>query len=241
MRAIARLLYFVFYTLLRVVQILVSSLFWGADIRRSMRIRQSWARHLLPAIGVRINVAGTPPDFPCILMGNHRSYLDPVVLLHDVFAWPVSKAEVSGWPVVGYGARVTGVLFLQRENAGSRKFTLQAIAEKLREGFPVILFPEGTTHSEPATRAFRPGGFRLAASEGFPVVPVAIDYADPADHWIGDDTFLPHFLRRFGEKQMRVTVHYGEAVWNDDPEELLREAQTWIDAELSDIQQGFIL
>ncbi|MDX1912667.1 MAG: lysophospholipid acyltransferase family protein [Saprospiraceae bacterium] len=238
-RALYRLLYFVFYTLLRVGQIVLSSLLLGADMRRSMRIRKSWARHLLPAIGVRIDSQGTPPDFPCILMGNHRSYLDPVVLLHDAFAYPVSKAEVSGWPVVGYGAKVSGVLFLQRESTESRKFTLKAIAEKLHEGFPVILFPEGTTHSDPATRAFKPGGFRLAAEEGFPVVPVAIDYADPADHWIGDDTFLPHFFRRFAEKEMRVAIRYGEAIWSDNPEKLLTDARAWIDAELSSIQNSF--
>lgn len=239
LRAMLRLLYFALYTSWRIGQIMLASLVLGANIRRSMRIRQRWARHLLPAIGVRLRSVGAPPDFPCILMSNHRSYLDPVLLLHDAMAYPVSKAEVSGWPIIGYGAQVSGVLFLQRESQASRKFTLNAIAEKLHQGFPVILFPEGTTHSEPRTSVFRPGGFRLAASEGFPIVPVALDYASKADHWIGDDTFLPHFLRRFGEKEMRVELRYGEAIWSHDPETLLREAQTWIDAETADIRAGF--
>jgi len=239
LRAIGRLLYFAFYTSLRIGQIMLSSLIWGVDIRRSMRIRQSWARHLLPAIGIRIQSSGTPPDFPCILMGNHRSYLDPAVLVYDVFAYPVSKAEVANWPIVGYGAKVTGVLFLKRESAESRKRTLNGIAEKLQEGFPVILFPEGTTHSDPKTREFRLGGFKLAAAENVPIVPVAIDYASTADHWIGDDTFLPHFLRRFGEREMRVQVRYGEAIWGDDPQALLEEAKVWVDSELLDIQAGF--
>ena len=237
LRAILRLLYFAFYTSLRIAQIMVSSLLLGMDIRRSMRIRQHWARHLLPAIGIRIRTSGTLPDFPCILMGNHRSYLDPAVLIHDVFAYPVSKAEVARWPIIGYGAKVSGVLFLKRESADSRKRTLHGIAEKLHEGFPVILFPEGTTHSAPSTSSFKPGGFKLAASEGFPIVPVAIDYASSADHWIGDDTFLPHFLRRFGEREMRVQIRYGEAIWSDDPQVLLDEAKTWIDSELLDIQK----
>lgn len=238
-RAIWRLCYFAVYTLFRVGQIVLSSLLKGENIRRSMRIRQIWARHLLPAIGVDIRAKGTPPDFPCILMGNHRSYLDPIVILHDAFAYPVSKAEVSGWPIVGYGAKVSGVLFLQRESATSRKFTLEAIADKLREGFPVILFPEGTTHSEPQTIAFKPGGFRLAAASHIPVVPVAIDYASAKDYWVGNDTFLPHFLRRFGEKSMKVRISYGEAIWNDDPVALLQEAQTWINAELNEIRQSW--
>jgi 1-acyl-sn-glycerol-3-phosphate acyltransferase len=238
-RAIWRLCYFAAYTLLRVSQIVLLSVLKGENIRRSMRIRQKWARHLLPAIGVDIQANGTPPDFPCILMGNHRSYLDPAVILHDAFAYPVSKAEVSGWPIVGYGAKVSGVLFLQRESAVSRKFTLDAIAEKLKEGFPVILFPEGTTHSDPQTIAFKPGGFRLAAANHIPVVPVAIDYASTKDYWVGNDTFLPHFIRRFGEKSMKVRVSYGEAIWNDDPVSLLNEAQSWINAELLEIRQNW--
>ncbi|MCC7465294.1 MAG: 1-acyl-sn-glycerol-3-phosphate acyltransferase [Saprospiraceae bacterium] len=236
-RAIWRLCYFAAYTLMRVSQIVLLSVFKGENIRRSMRIRQRWARHLLPAIGVKIESRGTPPDFPCILMGNHRSYLDPIVILHDTFAYPVSKAEVSNWPIVGYGAKVSGVLFLKRESIASRKFTLEAIAEKLREEFPVILFPEGTTHSEPQTIAFKPGGFRLAAANHIPVVPVAIEYASAKDYWVGNDTFLPHFIRRFGEKNMKVRISYGEAIWNEDPVSLLEEAQSWINGELAEIRR----
>lgn len=239
LRAFLRLLYFAFYTSVRIAQIIVGSLLFGTEIRRSMRIRQSWARHLLPAIGVRLQTSGTPPDFPCILMSNHRSYLDPALLVHDVFAYPVSKAEVASWPIIGYGAKVTGVLFLQRESSESRKRTLSGIAEKLREGYPVILFPEGTTHSEPTTSPFKLGGFKLAATEGVPIVPVTIEYKSTADHWIGDDTFLPHFLRRFGEPEMQVQVRYGEAIWGDDPQTLLEEAKSWIDAELLDIRKSW--
>lgn len=216
---------------------MLTSVIMGQDIRRSMKIRQRWARNLLPAIGVRIQTNGTIPDFPCILMSNHRSYLDPVLLAHDSNAYGVSKAEVAKWPIIGFGAKASGVLFLKRESSESRKKTLAGIAEKLHEGFPIILFPEGTTHSEPATISFKSGGFKLAASEGFPVVPVAIDYSSAEDHWIGKDLFLPHFFRRFGQPEILVQVHYGEAIWNDDPQELLLETKAWIDSELIDIQE----
>ena len=237
LRAVARLLYFALYTVFKIGQIMLSSLIFGKDMRRSMRIRQVWARHLLPSIGLRVQVSGTPPDFPCILMSNHRSYLDPVLLMMDTTAYAVSKAEVAKWPIVGFGAKVSGVIFLKRESPASRKRTLDGIAEKLQEGFAVILFPEGTTHAAPETTTLRLGGFKLAAAEGFPIVPVALDYASVDDYWIGNDTFLPHFLRRFGQPNIAVQVRYGEAIWNNDPEELLQEAQTWINAELLDIQK----
>ena len=237
LRALWRLFYFATYTINKVGQIIISSLILGQDIRRSMKIRQYWARHLLPAIGVRVQKSGTPPDFPCILMSNHRSYLDPVVIVHDTKVYAVSKAEVAKWPIIGFGAKVSGVLFLKRESAASRKKTLEGIAEKLREGFPVLLFPEGTTHSEPITASFKPGGFRLAAGENFPIVPVAIDYSTKEDHWRGKDTFMPHFFRRFGQPEIRVQVRYGEPIWNDDPLILIEEAKQWIDSALIDISK----
>jgi 1-acyl-sn-glycerol-3-phosphate acyltransferase len=234
-RAVFRLLYFVAYTLLRVGQIVASSLLLGENMRRSMRIRKSWAEHLLPAIGVRASVSGRPPGFPCLLMGNHRSYLDPAIILLHTHAYPVSKAEVANWPLIGYGAKVSGVLFLKRESQASRKFTLQAIADKIKEGFPVILFPEGTTHSEPLTVDFRLGGFKLAAENNVPVVPLAIKYASPLDHWTGNDTFLSHFLRRFGEKHMAVKLCYGEPLTDTDPERLMAKTKKWIDEKLIEL------
>lgn len=239
LRALWRLLYFAVYTTLRIGQIVLASLLFGQDIPRALRIRQRWANHLLPFIGVRATITGRPPDFPCILMANHRSYLDPVLLVRWVLAYAVSKAEVARWPIIGYGTRVAGVLHLQRESADSRRITLQGIAEKVRAGYPVILFPEGTTQTGPATLALRPGGFRLAAENDIPIVPVALDYADPADYWVGSDGFIGHFLRRFGQRRIRVILHFGPTLQHSDAEELLRQTQTWIDAELVIIRQQF--
>lgn len=211
----------------------------GENLNRSMQIRKKWARHLLYAIGVRMEVRGEPPKSPCLIMGNHRSYLDPVVLIHDVVACPVSKAEVSKWPIIGYGAKVTGILFLKRESVNSRKKTLEGIGDQVKNGTSVILFPEGTTHADPQCRSLKPGGFKLAAAENFPVVPVAIEYGNEADYWIGNDTFLPHFLRRFSEKTMKVYVRYGTPMQHDDAEFLRTQTQNWIDKELKEIRNHF--
>lgn len=234
LRAFFRLLYFALYTAARITQIISVSLIRGYRPTYSLNVRRSWARHLLPAIGVRLQVEGQAPDFPCILMGNHRSYLDPIVLLHDVLGFPVSKAEVSGWPIVGYGAKVTGVLFLQRESVASRRKTLDGIADKVQEGWPVILFPEGTTHASELTGDFRRGGFQLASKFGLTVVPVAIEYSTPEDYWVGDATFLPHFFQRFGEREMRVRIRYGNPISGTDANELMTRTKTWVDAQLAD-------
>ena len=239
LRTVYRLLFFVFYTILKSNQMVFANLFLGTDMRRTLRIRRTWARQLLPHIGIKMHVEGMPPDFPCILAANHRSYLDPAVLAHDILGYGVAKAEVANWPVIGWGARVAGVIFLKRESLHSRKQALSGIAEKIREGFPVILFVEGTTHTNTTTIEFKPGGFKLAANEGFAIVPAAIECGSPEDYWVGKDSFLPHLMRRLAVKEKHVFVRYGSAIRGDNWEELMRQAKSWIDAELLDIQKGF--
>lgn len=236
-RTIYRLLFFAGYTILKTNQMVFNNLLFGADMRRTLRIRRTWARTLLPQLGYRMHVSGAPPDFPCILAANHRSYLDPAVLACDVSGYGVAKAEMANWPVIGWGARVAGVIFLRRESKESRKSALSGIAEKIKEGFPVILFVEGTTHTAPATIDFKPGGFALAAIEGFTIVPAAIEFRSPEDYWVGDDTFLPHLLKRLAVKEKDVYVRYGPALRGDDAEELIRQVKNWIDGELIEIRK----
>jgi len=239
-RGVFRLLFFLGFVLVLIARVRWLALWNGEDMRRFLDIRRRWTRNcLLPTLGVRVTVLGTPPDFPCILMCNHRTYLDPAVISRDVPGFPVSKAEVANWPVIGTGARLTGVLYIKREDPQSRKHTRSAIGDKVREGFPVILFPEGTTHDQPRCIPFRPGAFAIAAAQEIPVVPVAIDFRNPQDYWLGADTFLPHFIRCFGKKYTDVVIRYGAAIRHHNPDILLRETQEQVDVFLTGIQRDF--
>lgn len=197
-----------------------------------MRIRRYWARRLLYGAGLRIRTDGTPPDFPCLIVGNHRSYLDPIILLCEVNAWPVAKAEISGWPIIGKGAQMAGILYLRREDAKDRAGMLNKIAATIQNGFQVMLFPEGTTSDLPGTLPFKKGGFVLAAKNGIPVVPVALIFSDPDDYWVGDDTFLGHAAKRFKVKHHQIQVCYGPVLQHEEPEVLSEQARTWIEARL---------
>ena len=122
-------------------------------------------------------------------------------MLRDVDAFPVAKAEIANWPVIGKGAAMAGILYLRREDARSRAGTLVQIQEVVEQGNPVIIFPEGTTSALPGTLPFKPGVFRLAAKTGIPVVPVAVSFHDPLDYWVGEEGFLSHAGRRFRKKR----------------------------------------
>lgn len=227
-----RLCFAIVYTTYIVLEIWLRSLLQGADLRAAMRVRRRWARHLIRGIGIHLEVIGLPPDFPALVVANHRSAIDPILMLCHLDALPVAKAEVANWPVLGKGAAMAGILYLQRESSGSRANTLRQIEAKIEEGFPVILFPEGTTSDLPDTLPFKKGAFQMAAKAGIPVVPVALCFADERDFWLGTESFLAHFARRFREKTILIRLCYGPAFQHENTEILIAEVQTWINAQL---------
>ncbi len=204
----------------------------------ALRMRQHWARLSLRILGIQLQKTGdAPAGGPFIFVGNHRSYLDPIVALQDIQALPVAKAEVSSWPVIGYCAQVTGILWVKRESHSSRANTMKSMEQLLKKGYSVLVYPEGTTHIEPVTRTFQKGAFRLAATLNVPVVPIAIEYHEPTDAWVGNDTFLPHFVRCFGKKQTFIKIAYGPPLSNPEPNDLRTEVKDWIDQSLSVMQE----
>jgi 1-acyl-sn-glycerol-3-phosphate acyltransferase len=199
----------------------------------ALRMRRYWANISLAILGVQLEKKGDlPVGGPFIFVGNHRSYIDPIVALKDVEALPVAKAEVSSWPIIGYCAKATGILWVKRESQNSRANTVKAMEQLLKDGYSVLVYPEGTTHIEPVTRDFQRGAFRLAASLGVAVVPMAIEYRDKGDAWVGNDTFIPHFVRCFGKRRTFVKMAYGPATKGEDANQLMEDVKAWIDSRL---------
>lgn len=232
LRLLWRLFFSISFTTVIVVEIWLRRTFAGADTRTAMKVRRRWARKLLRGIGVQFEHEGIAPDLPCILVSNHRSYLDPILMLCHVNAYPVAKAELADWPVIGKGAKLAGILYLRREHSGSRANALRLMEEKLKEGFPIIIFPEGTTSGEPGTLPFKKGVFQLAARINFPIVPVAVIFPDPRDFWTGTESFGSHAGRRFLEKTIAAKVVYGQPLQGNDPDVLMAEAKKWIESRL---------
>jgi 1-acyl-sn-glycerol-3-phosphate acyltransferase len=222
-----------------IAPLMIRPVFKGFDIPFGLKIRQLFVKRALWLLGVKVEMETPPPQGAFIFVGNHRSYLDPIVVLRNVPALPVAKAEVAAWPLIGYGAKSSGVMFVKRESKSSRAATLDAMEEVLRKGFAVLVYPEGTTHILPHTMEFRAGAFNLAVREGVRVVPMAIEYKDLGDAWIGKDTFIPHFLRCFGKKHTFIKIRYGTPMEPLDAVELRLHAQKWVDEQLPLMRQSF--
>lgn len=137
-----------------------------------------WARLLLGAAGVEVRVSGeqwVQGDEPRIYVGNHVSWFD---VLAAAVAVPrgkyVAKAELFRVPVFGQAIRLFGMIEIDRENRKAAFGSLERAAAKIRDGNPVVVFPEGTRGDDYALRAFKKGPFVLAITAGVPIVPMVI-------------------------------------------------------------------
>ncbi|MEM9260384.1 MAG: 1-acyl-sn-glycerol-3-phosphate acyltransferase, partial [Bacteroidota bacterium] len=83
-RGALRLLLFILGVLLYIFRYLLKGLFVGLSVERGMRLRQEYLGFALRLLGVRIEVQGTPPTGGGLLVANHRSYLDPIIVLSQL-------------------------------------------------------------------------------------------------------------------------------------------------------------
>jgi len=143
---------------------------------RARRVTR-WATQLLAILAVRVRVRGElPTPDGALVAANHVSWLD-IHLLHSLLpARFISKAEVRNWPVFGRFAEASGTVFLVREKKADAMRVNQLMAEHLREGDCLALFPEGTTSDGRSVLPFFPSLFQPAVEAQTAVWPVCIRY-----------------------------------------------------------------
>jgi 1-acyl-sn-glycerol-3-phosphate acyltransferase len=236
-RALYRLAGFIGCTLVYAIGFAIVREFTRDRLSKGIRWRSSWLRQMLPFTGIETVVTGQQnlTRSPSVYIVNHRSYIDPVVALHLVPGVIIAKAELSKWPLIGAGAAMAGVIFVQRSDRNSRGAAYETMSGLLQKGFSLIVFPEGTTTRAPGLLPFRSGAFRLAATHNVPVVPMAIEFENPDDAWIGDDTFIRHFFQTFRRKKIIGRVSIGPPVINSDSDLLMNNVHDWIRNELDSL------
>lgn len=145
------------------------------------RAHRWWARGMLAIFGVRLRVRGKIPSGAFLLVANHISWLD-IVLIHA--ACPVhlvAKDEIRTWPLIGRLAAVGGTVFIRRGTDQSRRRSGRRMAALLLRGRRVGIFPEGAIRAERGVERFHPRLFAAAIRARVPVLPVAIRYDRAGD------------------------------------------------------------
>jgi 1-acyl-sn-glycerol-3-phosphate acyltransferase len=211
--------------------------------RRRTSVLRGLFRSLLWSIGVRVRCNGPAREIGAgdgtgvLVVANHLSWLDILVLgaVHPMRM--VAKVEVRDWPLLGALARRIGTLFIDRRGLRSLPGVVDQVAGALRAGAVVGLFPEGTTWCGAASGEFRRAGFQAALDAHAPVRPVAQRFRLPdgtpttVGAFIGDDTLLDSMLRVLRLPRLVVEVQVLsplEAGPGIDRRELARRAEVAI-------------
>lgn len=175
---------------------LVATVYPCARDGRRLVLKQRWSRQLLDILAIRLDaqLAGAAPG--SLIVANHVSWLDIFALNAARPVAFVSKAEVRGWPLIGWLAAKTDTVFLRRGSRGHAKVVNAEIDALLNADKDVALFPEGTTTDGSHLLGFHGALLQPAVETGRPVQPVAISYhaADgrrsPAPAYAGDTTMV---------------------------------------------------
>ncbi len=170
---------------------------------------------VLGALGIATEVRGAPP-VGGLVVANHLSYLDIIILSAAMPCFFVAKMEINRWPYFGKAARTGGTIFIDRSSRLSAAAAAGQIAERLALRVPVLLFPEGTSSDGARVLPFHSSLFEPAAAAAAPVTAAAVRYAlhDGAEErdlcWFDDTLFLPHIWKTLCTGGFSAQVMFGE-------------------------------
>jgi 1-acyl-sn-glycerol-3-phosphate acyltransferase len=204
------------------VLVLITSIvrFWMMRLGgpRTLERRARWVQEtcvgVLRSMDIQCHVEGKVPTFG-LVVANHLSYLDIVILSAAMPCFFVAKAEIDEWPYFGRAARVGGTLFIDRSSMASAEKVAAMISERLRLPVPVLFFPEGTSTDGTMLR-FHSRLFEPAVVAGVPITAASIRYviSDGTPErelcWYGDESFGPHLLRTLNTPGFYAELRFGE-------------------------------
>jgi len=195
-----------------------------------------WSRWILALFSIRVQEypLNQKAEGAHMIVSNHVSYLDIPVLLSRGPAVFVAKREVASWPLIGFIARRSGVVFVDRANLRSRAEALLTVQKRLREGVSVVIFPEGTTSVMGPRRgtSYFTGAFRAARMEDRPLEVLYLEFEDEERcAWIGAQSFLPHLWAFLGggtaKVKLRSTV-YPQVLSRSGQRRVAQESRNWL-------------
>lgn len=165
---------------------------------------------MLRRMGMSADCDGPIPQTG-LIVSNHLSYLDIVVhgaIGPRIF---VSKSEVRSWPAFGLLAHLGGTIFIERERRAHAMEAAFGIENALREGIPVLLFPEGTSTDGTTLLPFYSFLFEPAIVTNSSISAAALSYTAPGTDerdlcYFDDATFAPHLIETLGRKDVRGRV-----------------------------------
>jgi 1-acyl-sn-glycerol-3-phosphate acyltransferase len=185
---------------------------------------------LLRIWGIDLEVRGKPVTLgPALLVCNHISWLDIVVIHATRHCRFVSKSELRDWPVLGTLATGGGTLYIERAQRKDAMRMVKDMAMSLREGDVLAVFPEGTTGDGIGMLPFHANLIQSAIEAEAPIQPLALQFVDAktneismAARYIDDDTLLDSVWSTLNARGLKAVVNFGELQQSQQ-----RDRRTW--------------
>jgi len=180
-----------------------------------------WSLRAARALNLQIEVRGVPPldrAHPALIVANHVSWLDVVVISVVSPARFVAKSEIREWPLLGLLSDRAGTIFIERRRRQDTGRVNEIIRTALEEGDRVALFPEGTTTDGRFMHRFHASLLQPAITVGAMLYPAAVRYVNAdgsvnidAAYW-GDMSLLSSILLLVAQRDVRVQVTFAPPI-----------------------------
>ncbi len=227
---------------------LVWSVIWDRwrRVEYSNKILMSYCKWGLWLLRVKVN----PVDIERhqgvsgLMVGNHLSYLDVLVITSLKPACFVTSTEIRDTPGLGLICKMAGCLFVERRNKNNIHNEVNEITQGLRHGLNVTIFPESTSTNGEQILRFRRPLYVAAVDASQPVLPFCLNYryvgGEPITvknrdqvFWYGDMEFLPHLWALAGAGSVGVDLNFLPAIPTDeksDPTQLAEASQAQVES-----------
>ena len=176
---------------------------------------QTWSKELLAILNVTLVLKGGQPALG-LVVANHVSWLDILVMNASHPVRFLSKSDVKAWPLLGRLIEGSGTLFIERSKRRDALRVVQTITGYLRDGHRIAVFPEGTTNDGLNVLPFHSNLIQAALDASCPVTPVGIQYLDAgrgtrsmAPAYVNDDTLLSSVWRTLRQGPLVAEVAVG--------------------------------
>lgn len=185
-----------------------------------------WAKSICRCFGVSVTVHGKISEGPALLLGNHMSYIDILVLFAIDDVSFVAKDEIKDWPFLGAAGEAFGIIYVDRNSPDSRQATLDAMRDGVKkDGRKVVIFPGGTTQRWETP--WRHGSFKLAEKEELTVQFFALTYTNADLVTYEVDGMVAHALVMQDRGPVQAEVHFSEPQKITNWEESLKKWEAW--------------
>lgn len=213
-------LWVIFFVLVAIVHLWISILGLPNRWKILSRLNRNYTLLLRLILNIKVTIAGDEGQLErggYVVIANHVSYVDGIVLGSIFPIVFVSKREVKKWPIVGQWNVLCGTIFINRQRKNEVGAMVREMTRKLRQEANVLLFPEGTSTNGEKMLPFQTVPLAAPLRSRSIIVPVNLAYKTIDEqpvtaanrdfvYWYGDMDFVTHFWNLLGRRGVEVLV-----------------------------------